>query len=221
MTTQKWRILAIDDDPGTLEQITMALEDAYEVLTLSNPMEALDIAKMFEPDLILLDLMMPRVDGFHLLEILRLDRTLRDIPVTILSAKSSKRDIQYGYQMGVSLYLTKPFPPIRLRRNIDFFFENTPPPKRAKHINFAEVIERLKLLRCYKEGTIGFPSQILVEKGMLPREDKKSKPASPDKLPPKSSFSLNITGTQPKLSPEAEEQSPEDDTEETDRKWIG
>ena len=151
----RWRILAIDDDPGTLDLLTMALEDSYDVITLSNPIEALDVAKVFEPDLIILDLMMPKVDGFHLLDIFRKEKFFKDTPVIILSAKKNKRDIQYGYQVGANLYLTKPFQPSRLRRNIDFLFEHNPPPKRVKHLTFRQVFAQIRLLRCYKEGFVG------------------------------------------------------------------
>lgn len=171
----QWRILAIDDDPGTLELITLSLEDSYEVLTLSNPIEALDIAKLFEPDLLILDLMMPKVDGFHLLEIFRREKALKDLPVVILSAKKNKRDIQYGYQVGAVLYLTKPFQPTRLRRNLDFLFEHNPPTRKVKHLNYRQVLAQIKLLRCFEEGSVGFSSHDL----KMEMEHKAEKPLKP------------------------------------------
>jgi DNA-binding response OmpR family regulator len=173
----KWRILAIDDDPGTLDLVTMALEDNYAIITLSNPIEALDVAKVFEPDLMILDLMMPKVDGYHLLDVFRRDRGLKDLPVIILSAKKNKRDIQFGYQVGAVLYLTKPFQPTRLRRNIDFLFEHNPPTRRVKHLTFNQVLSQIQLLRCFKEGTIGFPSHILTQVVEEKKEKKVEKPS--------------------------------------------
>ncbi len=175
----RWRILAIDDDPGTLDLITMAVEDTYEVITLSNPIEALDVAKLFQPDVIILDLMMPRVDGFHLLEIFRRDKVLRDVPVIILSAKKNKRDIQYGYQVGAVLYLTKPFQPTRLRRNIDFLFEHNPPVRHVKHLTYRQVLAQIKLLRCFTEGSVGFSAELVKMQGKNNSGSSSEQPSTP------------------------------------------
>ncbi len=208
----KWRILAIDDDPGTLELITMALEDAYDLITLTNPIVALDIAKLFEPDLFLLDLMMPKVDGFHLLDIFHREGSMKSVAVMILSAKKTKRDIQYGYHVGATLYLTKPFQPSRLRRNVDFFFEHNPPPKRIKHITFVEVCTQIQFMRCYKEGSVAFPGIPIKETSAKQEESVEgSKGAGESK----------ISGEPHEAKPSRESSdTPHPGIEPEERKWI-
>lgn len=209
----RWRILAIDDDPGTLEVLTMALEDSYDVITLSNPIEALDVAKIFEPDLIILDLMMPRVDGFHLLDVFRREKFFKNTPIIILSAKRNKRDIQYGYQVGANLYLTKPFQPSRLRRNIDFLFEHNPPPKKVKHLTFQQVFAQIKLLRCFKEGFVG-ASRLAVSEIGSPGKSGESKEKS-------SEFSSgDISKSSTESSQETTRRPGPDVEEDRDTPWI-
>ena len=212
MTTH-WRILAIDDDPGTLELITMALEGSYDLVTLSNPIVALDVAKLVEPDLILLDLLMPKVDGFHVLDVFRRDNALKHIPVMILSAKKTKRDIQYGYQVGATLYLTKPFQPSRLRRNIDFFFEHNQPTKRQKHRTFNQVQAQIVLLRSYRDGSVAFPG--LKIKETLPETTSSSKGGKAEK---ESTISMSSSESE---SPEEQKDTPvPTDSDDDDRMWI-
>lgn len=142
----RWRILAVDDDPDILELIEMSLADTYDVLTVSTPSLALELVETFEPDLIILDIMMPKVTGYQLIETLRQRRDTARLPVIFLSAKDTIRDQKYGYKLGATTYLTKPFQPERLTRNIGNIFDHTPPGRHPKRWTLGEARERLRNL---------------------------------------------------------------------------
>lgn len=104
------KILIVDDEPN----IVMALEytfkkNNYEVFIARDGQEALDIVKSSFPDLIILDVMMPMVDGYATLEQIRKDENLKHTKVIFLSAKNKESDIEKGMALGADAYLTKPF----------------------------------------------------------------------------------------------------------------
>lgn len=142
----RWRILAIDDDEDILELIEMTLQGEYDVLTLSNPVHSMDLIEAFQPDLIILDIMMPKVTGYKVIEQLRDRKDTQKMPVVFLSAKDTIRDQRYGYKLGATTYLTKPFQPDRLQRNIDNIFHHTPPDRRPKRWNMEEARRRVQAL---------------------------------------------------------------------------
>lgn len=76
-------------------------------------------------------------------------------PVCFLSAKASARDLKYGYRLGAALYLTKPFQPERLKKNIKLLFDRTPPPRRPKRFSIEQVNERLRMEGIYHVATGG------------------------------------------------------------------
>jgi adenylate cyclase len=104
------RILAVDDVPANLEIVRMRLEaHGYEVVTAADGYEAIARAKESEPDLVLLDVMMPKLDGISALKQLKEDAALRFVPVILLTAKSDTADVVAGLEAGADDYLTKPF----------------------------------------------------------------------------------------------------------------
>ncbi|MDQ3964522.1 MAG: response regulator [Actinomycetota bacterium] len=109
------RILVADDDPVILRLIQVNLElEGYQVLTANNGEEAIAAANTETPDLVILDIMMPRLDGYQTCERLKADDATKDIPVVFLSAKAQQADIEKGKSYGVEEYLTKPFDPTEL-----------------------------------------------------------------------------------------------------------
>jgi CheY-like chemotaxis protein len=109
------RILIADDDPVILRLIQVNLElEGYEVLTANNGQEAVDIATAELPDLVILDIMMPRLDGYQACQKLKEGATTTNLPVIFLSAKAQQGDIEKGKSFGVVDYLTKPFDPSEL-----------------------------------------------------------------------------------------------------------
>jgi len=104
------QILIVDDEPN----IVMALEytfkkNNYEVFIARDGQEALDIVKTSFPDVIILDVMMPMVDGYATLEQIKKDDNLKHTKVIFLSAKNKESDIKKGLALGADAYLTKPF----------------------------------------------------------------------------------------------------------------
>lgn len=112
---EKKRILVIDDEPNLLEVIRIRLEaNDYEVLTAQDPLAGLEIAKKEMPDLIIMDVIMPKVNGLRLLRILKREDETKDIPVIILSVKWHDNNHKAGVDAGADYYLTKPYDPKEL-----------------------------------------------------------------------------------------------------------
>ncbi len=109
------RILAVDDEKHILRLVQINLEKAgYLVVTASNGREALEAVAQERPDLIVMDVMMPEMDGLEALQKLKSDEVTATIPVVMLTAKAQDADVFQGWQSGADLYLTKPFNPIEL-----------------------------------------------------------------------------------------------------------
>jgi DNA-binding response OmpR family regulator len=105
-------ILVVDDQPVLLENIRLALEaEGYQVWTAEDGVEALDILKKEQMDLIMADIAMPRMNGYQLYEQVREDPHWVMIPFIFLTARALDSDIRYGKEMGVDDYLTKPIQP--------------------------------------------------------------------------------------------------------------
>src|SRR5579872_563718 len=103
------RVVLADDNADMREYLARLLSPAYDVIAVGNGEEALVEAKRSRPDLVLTDVMMPRLDGFQLLRALRADPTLREMPVVVLSARAGEEAKVEGLQMGADDYLVKPF----------------------------------------------------------------------------------------------------------------
>jgi len=109
------KILIVDDEANLLKLIEQTLIRAgYQVYTSGDGRDALDKVAANKPDLIVLDIMMPYLDGFEVLQALRRKPETRNIPVIILTAKGNDSDIFLGWQAGVNCYLIKPFNPTEL-----------------------------------------------------------------------------------------------------------
>jgi PleD family two-component response regulator len=116
----KPRILITEDEPNLREVLHMQLELAdFEVLEACDGEEALELAEQTRPDLILLDVMMPRMDGYEALRRLRASYATRFIPVIMLTARDAKRDVLSGFRGGANDYLTKPYERDELLLRID------------------------------------------------------------------------------------------------------
>jgi DNA-binding response OmpR family regulator len=103
------RILIIEDDPAVLRAMSFMLEkEGYEVLTATNGLEGLNKAKGENPDLLILDVMLPGIDGFEICHRLRAESQTARLPILMLSAKGQAADKAMGLQVGANEYLTKP-----------------------------------------------------------------------------------------------------------------
>lgn len=104
------KILIVDDEPNIVMTLEYTFKKSnYEVFIARDGQEALDILKTNFPDVIILDIMMPMVDGFATLEQIRKDANLQHTKVIFLSAKNKESDIEKGLALGADAYMTKPF----------------------------------------------------------------------------------------------------------------
>ena len=104
------KVLLIEDDTALRENTAELLELAnYKVLTASNGKKGVIAAKTYHPDVIVCDIMMPELDGYGVLEALSEDTKTQAIPFIFLSARSERKDVRLGMEMGADDYLTKPF----------------------------------------------------------------------------------------------------------------
>ncbi len=109
------RILIIEDDPNALELLEYALQqEGYETLTAPNGVEGFAKARNGKLDLLVLDVMLPGLDGFEVCRRLREEPTTTRLPILMLSAKAREEDIETGQRMGADVYLTKPLDPSAL-----------------------------------------------------------------------------------------------------------
>lgn len=117
MTQQKPRILIVDDSPANIQVLNVILQNEYEVFFAESGAGALAKARGDRPDLILLDIMMPNMDGYEVCRRLKADAATRDIPVIFVSALSDDEDESKGFESGAVDYVTKPFrmPTIKAR----------------------------------------------------------------------------------------------------------
>lgn len=104
------KILLVDDEPNIIMSLEYTFKKQnFEVFIARDGQEALDILKTEQPDLIILDIMMPNVDGYATIESVKKDEKLTHCKVIFLSAKNKESDIEKGMQLGANAYMTKPF----------------------------------------------------------------------------------------------------------------
>jgi CheY-like chemotaxis protein len=109
------RVMAVDDDHVIRGLLEVNLEmEGHEVVTAVDGADALQKVRTEWPDLILLDVMMPNVNGWQVAEALKAEPETRDIPIIFLSARAMEADVRKGTDLGVAAYVTKPFDPIDL-----------------------------------------------------------------------------------------------------------
>ncbi len=109
------KILIVDDEPNIvilMEQALESLEDeGVELLTARNGLEALEIIKTEKPNLVFLDVMMPKMSGLEVCQVVKHELQMTDVYIIMLTAKGQEFDKQKGIDVGADLYLTKPFRP--------------------------------------------------------------------------------------------------------------
>jgi len=106
---EKNKILAVDDNLVNLAVIEELLESQYDLKTVATGLDAIEMARQFRPDLILLDIMLPDIDGYEVCQKIRNSSLLRDTRIIMVSAKAMISEQRRGYQVGADDYLTKPF----------------------------------------------------------------------------------------------------------------
>ena len=122
------KILVCDDERHIVRLIQVNLErQGYSVVTAFDGKEGLEKVRSEKPNLVVLDVMMPYMDGFEVLQNLKKNPSTRDIPVIMLTAKAQDADVFRGWQSGVDCYLTKPFNPMELLTFVKRIFDSLGP----------------------------------------------------------------------------------------------
>jgi serine phosphatase RsbU (regulator of sigma subunit) len=154
---KKSKILIVDDEPYNIDYLEQELENEdFELITANNGKEALEKAITSLPDLVLLDIMMPIMDGFEVLTQLKANSITNDIPVIIISADNNLNSVVRGILLGAEDYLPKPFEPVILHARISSVLEK-------KHLRD---LQKLYLKSLERELDIGRE----IQKGFLPAE---------------------------------------------------
>ena len=114
------KILLVEDEPDIIRLVKFTLEQKnFEVVATSNGLAAIEIASTEKPDLILLDVMMPVINGYDTCVRLKKNEKTKDIPVIILSAKAQKKEVDRALKVGAADFIAKPFSPRELREKIE------------------------------------------------------------------------------------------------------
>jgi len=125
----KKRVLVIDDYPQVVELLKMRLESAgYEVLVAFDGQEGLQKARQEQPDLIILDIMLPKMNGYKVCRFLKFDKKYRHIPIVILTSRAKQSDAEIGLKMGADEYLFKPYNPKQLLAMVKKYIEKVAVP---------------------------------------------------------------------------------------------
>ncbi|MCD4812504.1 response regulator [bacterium] len=124
---RKFKILIVEDEPDIMELIDVTLDsDDYELMKATDGEQGLNMGMTASPDLIVLDIMLPKMDGYEICRRLKGDRRTAGIPVVMLTAFGQKREIEEGYKVKADDYIVKPFEPVKLRQRIKKFLVAQP-----------------------------------------------------------------------------------------------
>jgi DNA-binding response OmpR family regulator len=127
------KILVVEDDTNLLEIMRLALKSAgYSIASATNGIEALKKARTLLPDLIVLDLVLPELDGFAVCETLRRDRNTASVPIIVVTGLSSEFTRLAGFESGATDYVTKPVSPAELVSKIDAWLRRAAKPSPAQ-----------------------------------------------------------------------------------------
>jgi DNA-binding response OmpR family regulator len=114
------KVLVVDDEENIIQILEFSIAaEGYEVVTASNGEEAIEKARKEQPNLIILDIMMPKVDGYEACRVIKSNPLTKKIPVILLTAKGREIDKRLGFEVGAADYIVKPFSPSKLIEKIN------------------------------------------------------------------------------------------------------
>ncbi len=138
-------VLVVDDEPDVLLLCRVNLEfEGYEVIEAADGEAALDKVRAHRPDVVLLDVMMPKIDGWQVLATIKDDADIADIPVVMLTAKVQDQDQIRGWSQGAADYITKPFSPLALSQVLQDVLATDPAEEERRR---RMILEKLQLLQ--------------------------------------------------------------------------
>jgi DNA-binding response OmpR family regulator len=136
------RILAVDDDADVLNFTKTILAEDYEIITTPDSESAPDKIIAYQPDVLLLDIQMPKLNGFHLSHLIRLNRRLRGARIIFVSSRSDRASLETAFTLGASEYLEKPFTPEQLKRKLRDVTTGPDFQRAKKRIDYREILRR-------------------------------------------------------------------------------
>jgi DNA-binding response OmpR family regulator len=149
MASDKAKILLVDDTPTNIQLLNETLQDEYKTYFTLSGVEALQKARSIVPDLILLDVMMPGMDGFEVCRQLKEDAALQNIPVIFITALGQSEEESRGLRLGAADYITKPFNPelvlLRVRNHIEL--KNRRDALERHAVELEKALAEIKVLR--------------------------------------------------------------------------
>jgi DNA-binding response OmpR family regulator len=114
------KILVVDDEQEMVDMLEMRLSaSGYDVISATDGLKGLELARSEMPDLMILDVMLPRIDGFHICRMLKFDNRYRSLPIIILTAKGTPEDRQISSELKADAYIAKPFETADLLKTIE------------------------------------------------------------------------------------------------------
>src|SRR5690606_35485372 len=114
----KPRVLLTDDDPDIIEVMRTALSGTAEVIYAMDGIQAIERLVKYQPDIAIMDIMLPKMSGFQLIQSLRANKAFAKLPILVCSAKSTEKDIQFAERLGANGFLAKPFTPEELQNTV-------------------------------------------------------------------------------------------------------
>ena len=145
------RILVVDDDPNTTRLVKLYLQrDGHTVTTAADGVEALNAAREKHPDLIVLDIMMPKMDGIEVCKVLRQES---DTPIIMLTARTTDEDKLKGLDTGADDYVTKPFSPGELAARVRAVLRRLPGERGPNELRRADLLIDFRRHDAYRDGT--------------------------------------------------------------------
>lgn len=123
------KILLVEDDQESAQLLKARLKSAgYEIGWAASGARGLKIARLSKPDLIILDVMLPDMDGYKICRLLKFDQKYQHIPIILLTGRQQKKDINLGRSVGADVYIVKPFDPEKLLNTVKNLMQKAPPP---------------------------------------------------------------------------------------------
>jgi putative two-component system response regulator len=122
--TEKSRVLIVDDEPGNIKILSTVLAGDYALSVATNGKQAIEVAKVQSPDIVLLDMIMPEMDGIEVCEALKADEQTRDIPVIFVTSMSDTVNEERGLDAGACDYITKPISPPIVKARVKIHIQN-------------------------------------------------------------------------------------------------
>lgn len=139
------KVLVVDDEPDVLLLCRVNLEfEGYDVVEAADGEAALDAIRAERPDVVLLDVMMPKMDGWQVLAAVKSDEDLKHIPIVMLTAKVQDQDQIRGWSEGAADYITKPFSPLALSQVLQDVLATSPEEEERRR---QMILDKLQLLR--------------------------------------------------------------------------